>query len=145
MLVTQEEDEDVESAVLLDPRDTVRAELPEPQVPVMQCHVSRSSVYRGTIDIGRGRRDRLTLRVHGRCLAKARKQPNAAPPSRSHVKHCGNAGSPTGRESYGDGAIVVVRAEESSVHGEGWQVATRDRQNRYARCELPKCTSHATS
>ena len=145
MLVTQEEDEDVESAVLLNPRDMVRAELPELQVPVMQCHVSRYSVYRGTIDIGRGRRSRLNLRVDGQCSTRARKEPNAAPTSRSDVKHCGNAGSPTGRESYGDGAIVVVRAEESSVHGEGWQVTTRDRQRRYARCELPKCTSQAAS
>ena len=30
-----------------------------------------------------------------------------------------NVGSPTGRESYGDGAPIVVRARESLVHGEG--------------------------
>jgi Reverse transcriptase (RNA-dependent DNA polymerase) len=30
-----------------------------------------------------------------------------------------NVGSPTGRESYGDGAPIVVRAGESPVHGEG--------------------------
>ena len=87
MLVTQEADEDVESAVLLDPRDMVRAELPEPQVPVMQCHVSRYNVYRGTIDIGRSHRSRLNLWVDGRCSARALKEPNAAPTSRSHVKH----------------------------------------------------------
>ena len=87
MLVTLEEDEDVESAVLLDPRDMVRAELPEPQVPVMQCHVSRYSVYRGTIDIGRRRRSRLNLWVDGRCSPRALKEPTTAPPSRSHVKH----------------------------------------------------------
>jgi len=28
----------------------------------------------------------------------------------------GKAGSPTGREPYGDGAIVVVRARESRAH-----------------------------
>src|SRR3954447_25515584 len=55
MLVTQEGSEDVEPSVLLDPRDMVRAELLQSQVPVMQCHVSRYSVYRGAIDIGRGR------------------------------------------------------------------------------------------
>jgi hypothetical protein len=31
-------------------------------------------------------------------------------------------GSPTDREVHGDGVAAVVRAEESSVHGEGRQV-----------------------
>ena len=31
-------------------------------------------------------------------------------------------GSPTGRESYGDGVLVVVRGRESRLHGEGGQV-----------------------
>ena len=87
MLVTQEEDEDVSFVVLLDPRDTVRAALPEPQVPAMQCHVSRYNVYRGAIDIGRGHLDRLNLRVDGRCSTRALKEPTTAPTSRSHVKH----------------------------------------------------------
>ena len=87
MLVTQEGGEDVELSVLQDPRDMVRAELLKSQVPVMQCHVSRYSVYRGAIDIGRGRRSRLNLRVDGRCSPRALKEPNAAPPSRLDVKH----------------------------------------------------------
>jgi hypothetical protein len=33
-----------------------------------------------------------------------------------------NMGSPTGREPYGDGALVVVRGRESRLHGEGGQV-----------------------
>ena len=33
-----------------------------------------------------------------------------------------NAGLPTGREPYGNGALVVVRAGESPAHGEGGQV-----------------------
>src|SRR4051794_8059953 len=44
------------------------------------------------------------------------------PPSRSDVQHRGNAGSPTGREPYGDGAPVVVRGRESRSQGEGEQV-----------------------
>jgi len=32
-----------------------------------------------------------------------------------------NMGSPTGREPYGDGALVVVRGRESRPHGEGAQ------------------------
>jgi hypothetical protein len=35
-----------------------------------------------------------------------------------------NMGSPTGREPYGDGALVVVRGRESRPHGEGGQVPT---------------------
>jgi len=35
-----------------------------------------------------------------------------------------NMGSPTGREPYGDGALVVVRGRESRLHGEGGQVST---------------------
>ena len=35
-----------------------------------------------------------------------------------------NMGSPTGREPYGDGALVVVRGRESRPHGEGGQVST---------------------
>jgi hypothetical protein len=34
-----------------------------------------------------------------------------------------NMGSPTGREPYGDGALVVVRGRESRPHGEGGQVS----------------------
>jgi hypothetical protein len=87
MLVTREGGEDVEPSALLDPCDMVRAELPEPQVPVMQCHVSRYNVYRGTIDIGRSHRSRLNLWVDGRCSTRALKEPNAAPTSCSDVKH----------------------------------------------------------
>ena len=40
--------------------------------------------------------------------------------------HMGKSGSPKGREPYGDGAAVVVRARESLVHGEGRQVDPTD-------------------
>ncbi len=138
MLIKQATPEDVEVVGLQDPRDMVRGTRPEPHVPAMQCHSSRYTVYRGTIDIGRGRIGRLNLWGDGRCRTKALKEPNAAPTSRSDVEHSGNAGSPTARESYGAGAIVGVRAEESSAHGEGWQVVVRRQRSRYARCELPK-------
>ncbi len=39
-----------------------------------------------------------------------------------------NMGSPTGREPYGDGALVLVRGRESRPHGEGGQVSI-DRQH----------------
>ena len=44
-------------------------------------------------------------------------------PNQTYYVHCvRNAGSPTGRESYGDGDPIVVRGRESLLHGEGGQV-----------------------
>src|SRR5262245_25844467 len=42
--------------------------------------------------------------------------------TRPNVQFVRNSGSPTGRESYGDGDPVVVRGGESPSHGEGGQV-----------------------
>jgi hypothetical protein len=39
-----------------------------------------------------------------------------------NVNRAGTAGSPTGREPYGDGVPIVVRERESRLHGEGGQV-----------------------
>jgi hypothetical protein len=44
-----------------------------------------------------------------------------------------NMGSPTGREPYGDGALVVVRGRESRPHGEGGQVSTDQQHDRGTR------------
>ena len=44
-----------------------------------------------------------------------------------HVLRRRNAGSPTGREPYGDGAPIVVRVRESRTHGEGGQVISTPR------------------
>ena len=44
-----------------------------------------------------------------------------------------NMGSPTERELYGDGALVVVRGRESRPHGEGGQVPTDQRHVRGTR------------
>ena len=56
-----------------------------------------------------------------------------------------NAGSPTGREPYGDGVLVVVDgvttvqgARESRVQGEGGQVTRLTQQGRHARGGAPK-------
>src|SRR6266567_6847254 len=53
-----------------------------------------------------------------------------------------NAGSPKGRESYGDGGLVVVAGvapcqggRESRPQGEGGQVIGHRKVGRYARCE----------
>ena len=47
---------------------------------------------------------------------------NGEPNPTYHVQLARNTGSPTGRESYGDGAPIVVRRRESRLHGEGGQV-----------------------
>ncbi len=47
---------------------------------------------------------------------------NGAPKSRYQVLCQRNAGLPTRGDPYGNGALVVVRAGESPVHGEGGQV-----------------------
>ena len=49
---------------------------------------------------------------------------NGAPKSRYYVLCRRNAGLPTGGDPYGNGALVVVRAGESPVHGEGGQVSS---------------------
>jgi hypothetical protein len=56
-----------------------------------------------------------------------------------------NAGSPKGREPYGDGGLVVVAGvttcqggRESRPQGEGGQVTGHTRNGRFARCETPK-------
>jgi hypothetical protein len=50
------------------------------------------------------------------------KEANREPNQTYDVQLDRNSGSPTGRESYGDGAPVVVRGRESLLHGEGGQV-----------------------
>jgi hypothetical protein len=47
---------------------------------------------------------------------------NGRPKRTYHVQLARNSGSPTGRESYGDGDPIVVRDGESPSHGEGGQV-----------------------
>jgi hypothetical protein len=47
---------------------------------------------------------------------------NGRPKPRSDVRWPESSGSPTGREPYGDGVLVVVGVRESRTHGEGGQV-----------------------
>src|SRR5207253_8090019 len=63
---------------------------------------------------------------------------------RSYVYRSGNAGSPMGSESYGDGVSIVVSGLESRLQGEGRQVAVTQRSKR-ARCvqaETPREADH---
>lgn len=57
-------------------------------------------------------------RMPTRCFKEANGEPNPT----YHFQLARNTGSPKGRESYGDGAPIVVRGRESRPHGEGGQV-----------------------
>jgi len=93
----------------------------------------------------------IHLRKSGRCKALSRpkrqvckpgwqhSQLDVAPTRTQRLIHV-KMGSPVGRESYGDGPPIVVRARESLVHGEGAAleggpepVADHHRQGRYRR------------
>jgi hypothetical protein len=110
----QEPSEDVYDVVLQDPRDRARAALPEPQTPAREGHLPRlqrlqrghrytANPFRSSEPSGRWAMGdqpiQRTAQVKGS---------NGAPTSRSDVYRFGNAGWPTGRESYGHGAPVVV-------------------------------------
>ena len=110
----QESSEDVYDVVLQDPRDRARAALPEPQTPAREGHLPRlqrlqrghryttnplfSSEPSGRWAMG-NQPIQKTVQVKGS---------NGAPTSRSDVYRSGNAGWPTGRESYGHGAPIIV-------------------------------------
>jgi hypothetical protein len=135
----QEPSEDVYDAVLQDPCDKARATLPELQTPARELHLPRlqrlQRGHRYTADQlspseSSGRWAMGNQPIPGTVPVKGS---NGAPTSRSDVCRFGNAGSPTGRESYGDGVSVVVSGRESRLQGEGRQVAATQR-SRCARC-----------
>jgi hypothetical protein len=61
------------------------------------------------------------------------KDMNWAPTAVLNVIQARNAGLPTGREPYGNGAPVVVRGGESPSHGKGGQVSRME--NRGGTCD----------
>src|SRR5258708_39377428 len=82
---------------------------------------------------------RRNLRGAERCPVRVFKEMSGAPKSRSTRMTGTNAGSPKGREPYGDaGPVVVVRVtphqggRESRPQGEGGQVTGYSRAGRYA-------------
>jgi hypothetical protein len=115
-----------------DPRDRVKAVLPEPEFPAMQAYIPRSR------RLSRGRRDRAMKSSSPEPSARravANEATQGDPPGTYvalYVSPTGNVGSPTGREPYGDGASVVVRGRESRPHGEGRQVASTPQAVRYS-------------
>ena len=125
--------EDAYRVVLRGPRDMVKAKLPEPQSPAVQATHSRPQRLTA-VPSRAGHHDFRGAYppLDGRLVANQFKGTNGAPTSRSNVHHRRNAGSPTGREPYGDGVPVVVAgvttaqgARESRAQGEGGQVIRR--------------------
>ena len=102
--------EGVYGAVPQDPRDMVKAGLPESQSPAMEPHTRRYHAWDAVPS--RARRAAFATRtframgdeerLHSRgCVGHLRRA--------RHVQHHRNAGWPTGRESQGHGVLVVVR------------------------------------
>ena len=82
---------------------------------------------------------RGNLRGAERCPVRAFKEMSGSPTSGQTRVTGTNVGSPTGREPYGDGDLVVVAGvtpgrggRESRLQGEGGQVIGHHRIGRYA-------------
>jgi len=109
MLEKQETLEDAYRVVLRGPRDMVKAKLPEPQSPAVQAHTHGHSVIR---PCHRERTIRLSWRVSSARWAIG-SEPIQGDERGTYValetfSTKRNAGSPTGREPYGDGVPIVV-------------------------------------
>ena len=136
----------VEGAAAQGPRDMAKAGLLEAQSPAMQtshpghdvCSHSHRHQTSPTFLVP-------TLPAGGQRATSLFKGTDGTPTSRSIRPRKGNAGSPTGREPYGDGVSVVVAGvttcqgrRESRRQGEGTQVLGSTTTVRYARCGTPQ-------
>ena len=116
----QESSEDVYDVVLQDPRDKARATLPEPQTPAREGHLPRlqrlQRGHRYTTDHVSPSEPSGRWAMGNQPIQRTAqvKGSNGAPTSRSDVYRSGNAGWPTGRESYGHGAPIVVGGRKGS-------------------------------
>jgi hypothetical protein len=117
----QEPSEDVDDVVLQGPRERARAALPEPQTPAREEHLPRlqrlQRGHRYTADHVSPSESSGRWAMGDQPIQRTAqvKGSNGAPTSRSDVYRCGNAGWPTGRESYGHGAPVVVGGRKGTA------------------------------
>jgi len=122
MVEKHETSEPARLVVVQDPRDTVKAGLPESQSPGMEAHIHRHGMYgrcpwNRTVSLSSSE-----LFLQGTTVSEivqGDEQDTCVALSRSTRT---DTGSPTGREAHGDGAVVAVRGRESRPHGEGPQV-----------------------
>jgi len=117
----QEPSEDVYDVVLQGPRDRARAALPEPQTPAREEHLPRlqrlQRGHRYTADHVSPSEPSGRWAMGDQPIQRTAqvKGSNGAPTSRSDVHCFGNAGWPTGRESYGHGAPIVVGGRKGTA------------------------------
>lgn len=121
-----------------DPGDMVKPELAEPQSPC--CKVSRPDHNGYTSGCLLDAEKFIQLRQRIPRRPGCNEQPQGLERGTYialFVHHARKAGSPKGRESYGDGDLVVVGDGESPLHGEGGQVFLILESERYAKCKTP--------
>src|SRR3954454_1940482 len=123
MVEKHEASEHARLVVVQDPRDTVKAGLPEPQSPGMEIHIHRHGMYgrcywNRTVSLSPSE---LFLQwTTASEVVQGDEQGTYVALGRSTRT---DTGSPTGREAQGDGVVIVVRGRESRSHGEGPQVS----------------------
>ena len=123
MVEKHEASEHARLVVVQDPRDTVKAGLPEPQSPGMEVHIHRHGMYgrcpwNRTVSLSSSE-----LFLQGTTVSEivqGDEQDTYVALGRSTRT---DTGSPKSREAYGDGVVIVVRGRESRPHGEGPQVS----------------------
>jgi hypothetical protein len=123
MVEKHETGEHARLVVVQDPRDTVKAGLPESQSPGMEAHIHRHGMYgrcpwNRTVSLSSSE-----LFLQGTTVSEivqGDEQDTYVALGRSTRT---DTGSPKSREAYGDGVVIVVRGRESRPHGEGPQVS----------------------
>lgn len=146
MLVTCGWAEAIKVQVVQGPSGMVKPKLVEPQLPrckryrtatIAQPPSARSAPTRGQTRARVGL-VRVPLPAGPTSMFRGQGNEQGTYSRSKNVHTVWNTGSPTGRESYGDGASVVVRGWESHPHGEGRQANLMYHAMRCARCEQPK-------
>src|SRR4051812_28229890 len=123
MVEKHEASEHARLVVVQDPRDTVKAGLPESQSPGMEAHIHRHGMsgrcpWNRTVSLSSSE-----LFLQGTTVSEivqGDEQDTYVALGRSTRT---DTGSPESREAYGDGVVIVVRGRESRPHGEGPQVS----------------------
>jgi len=120
-------EEIAESHACQDPDGMAKPELVEPKCPLCKAHnlglAIIPKVFRKPIEHD----DEVNTLPETGIAKSDLKDTKWAPAAVLYVNHERNTGSPTGRETYGDGASIVVRERESRLHGEGRQVKWMER------------------
>ena len=123
MVEKHEASEHARLVVVQDPRDKVKAGLPESQSPGRETYIHRHGMYgrcywNRTVSLSPSE---LFLQwTTASEVVQGDEQDTYVALGRSTRT---DTGSPTGREAQGDGVVIVVRGRESRSHGEGPQVS----------------------